>query len=129
MTKTDQDLDRLIAEALDAEDRQLLKDFGEEPGYFAQAFGVFRGKLAWVMWVAYIVNIVGAGIAIWAGWQMIQAEDAVAAIRWGVLVLAALQIGLYMKGGLLVHGEVNRVLRDVKRLELQVLRTKSRDAV
>ena len=56
MTHSSDDLDRMINEALDAEDREIFGELGEEPGYFAQAIGLFRGKLAWVMWVIYITN-------------------------------------------------------------------------
>jgi len=32
MTRSTQDLDRMIAEALDAEDREIFGELGEEPG-------------------------------------------------------------------------------------------------
>ena len=41
--------ERLIEQALSAEDRELLARHGE-PGYFSQAFGLFRGTLGWVVW-------------------------------------------------------------------------------
>lgn len=127
MSKSDKDLDALIKEALDSEDRALLDEYGEEPGYFAQAFGIFRGKLAWVMWVMYITNIAGAGIAIWALIKMLGTTDPVMTMRWGVLVLASMNVGIFMKGGLGLQGQINRVIREVKRLELQVARQQSRE--
>ncbi|MFY0636730.1 DUF6768 family protein [Maricaulis maris] len=129
MTTKTEDLDRLILEALDEEDRGILAELGEEPGYFAQAFGLFRGKLAWVMWIAYIVNIIGAGLAIWAAWKMFQTTDPVMTMRWGIAILVAVNVGLFMKGGLGLQMQNNRILRELKRVELQIARGQARDSV
>jgi hypothetical protein len=126
MSSNDSELDAMIREALDAEDSELLTRFGEEPGYFAQARGLFRGKLAWVMWLAYVVNILAVVVAIWGIWKMFQTTDPVMTIRWAVLILASQSIGLFMKSGLGYQMMTSRVLREVKRLELQILRDKAR---
>ncbi|WP_138511736.1 DUF6768 family protein [Maricaulis alexandrii] len=126
MTHSSDDLDRMINEALDAEDREIFGELGEEPGYFAQAIGLFRGKLAWVMWVIYITNIVAAGIAIWGAWNMFQTTDPVLTMRWGVLILVAVFVGLFMKSTLGYQLLSNRVLREIKRLELQLARGQAR---
>jgi len=127
--KTEHDLDRLITEALAADDQALLDELGEEPGYFQQAMGIFRGKLAWVIWVAYIVNILAAALAGWAIWKLFQTTDPVMTMRWGLLVLASMQVGLFMKGGLGLELQHKRMLREIKRLELQMVRHRSSDAV
>ncbi len=129
MTTKTEDLDRLILEALDADDRDLLAELGEEPGYFAQAFGLFRGKLAWVMWIAYIVNIIGAGLAIFAAWKMFQTTDPVMTVRWGVGVVVAVSVGLFMKNGLGLQMQHNRILRELKRVELQLARGQAKASV
>lgn len=126
MTRSTQDLDRMIAEALDAEDREIFGELGEEPGYFAQALGLFRGKLAWVMWVIYITNILCAGLAIWAAWQMFQTTDPVMTTRWAVLVMVSVFVGIFMKSTLGHQLLLNRVTREIKRLELQLARGQSR---
>jgi hypothetical protein len=129
MTRSHEDLDRLINEALDADDRAVLGELAEEPGYFAQAMGLFRGKLAWVMWLAYIVNILAVAVAIWGVWKMFQTTDPVMTIRWAVLILASQSIGLFMKSGLGYQMMSNRTLREIKRLELQLARRQARESV
>ena len=129
MTTKTEDLDRLILEALDEDDRGILAELGEEPGYFSQAMGLFRGKLAWVMWVAYIVNIIGAGLALWAAWKMFQTTDPVMTMRWGIAILVAVNVGLFMKGGLGLQMQNNRILRELKRVELQLARGQARGNV
>jgi hypothetical protein len=112
-------VDELIGRALTEEDRALL-DRHAEPGYLAQAFGLFRGPQAWVMWV---VNA-AAGIAFVAGayavWRMFGAIDALAAVKWGVLSLFLFQVTTLCKVFMGTRLEANRMLREVKRIELQV---------
>lgn len=126
MTGSDKELDAMISEALDAEDRDLLDQFGQEPGYFSQALGLFGGRLGWVMWMVYIVNIAAAGLAVWAGWHLFTATAPLEAIRWGIAALAAMQVGLFMKGYMGEQMQNNRVIREVKRLELQLVRSQAR---
>jgi len=112
-------MDDLIGQALSAEDRELLARHGE-PGYVAQAFGMFRGPWSWVMW---IVNIVG-GIAFIAGiysfWQVYGTTEVLAAVKWGVAGLVLFQMSIMGKSFMGVHLEANRMLREIKRVELQL---------
>lgn len=112
-------IDDLIGQALTEEDRALLASHGE-PGYLAQAFGLFRGPMAWVMWVVYAT----AGIAFLAGlyalWHMVAAIDALAAVKWGVGALFLFQLTTLCKTFMGSHMEANRLLREIKRVELQV---------
>jgi len=112
-------IDELIGQALTEEDRALLASHGE-PGYFAQAFGLFRGPMAWAMWA---VNIVG-GLAFLAGayalWQMTASAEALIAVKWGVGALFLFQVTTLCKSFLGNHMEANRMLRELKRVELQV---------
>ena len=54
------DVDQMIDEALDAEERDLLRSIGEEPGFFSQAFGMFSGPTGWVHVLLMIVQ--GCGV-------------------------------------------------------------------
>lgn len=120
--------ERLIEQALSAEDRELLARHGE-PGYFSQAFGLFRGTLGWVVWLAYLTGLAAfAGFA-FAFWQTWTASDALEAVRWGVLALLLFQYTAMIKGFLGSHMEANRTLRELKRVELQLslLRDAGRD--
>jgi hypothetical protein len=111
--------DGLIAQALSAEDRELLARHAE-PGYFRQALGLFRGSLGWVVWVSYLTGIaafVGVVLALWQTWH---ATDAIGAVRWGVLGVILFQYSAMIKGFLGTHFEANRTLREIKRVELQV---------
>ena len=79
-------IDDLIGQALTEEDRALLASHGE-PGYLAQAFGLFRGRSAWLMWVVNAASGLGFVAGAYAIWQMFGAADALVAVKWGVASL------------------------------------------
>ena len=112
-------LDELIGQALTDEDRALLASHGE-PGYLSQAFGIFRGPLAWVMW---LVNVAG-GVAFIAGayavWKLFGTTEPVAAVQWGVGALFLFQVTTLCKTFMGNQMQTNRMLREMKRLELQI---------
>lgn len=112
-------LDEMIGKALTDEDRALLARHGE-PGYLAQAFGLFRGRMAWVMWVAYAAGAIAFVIGAYALWQMVATSEVLSAVKWGVGALFLFQITTLTKAFMGSHMEANRMLRELKRLELQV---------
>jgi hypothetical protein len=111
-------IDEVIRRALFAEEQRLLSE-REEPGYFAQAATAsFRGPTTWVM------VILNAALAAFWMWKMSMAADAATAIKWGVSALVCFQLSMLFL--LLMHTlrgarmEANRLLREIKRIELQV---------
>lgn len=115
-------IDQLIDEALNAEERDLMHQIGEEPGYFSQAFGLFGGKLGWVTWVMMTAQIAMFAVAVYLALRFFQSEDMLEALKWGlpsaVLLIQALLIKLTLWPSL----QANRVIRELKRLELQIAR-------
>lgn len=112
-------LDEMIGRALTEEDRELLARHGE-PGYVAQAFGMFRGPMAWALWVAYAAGAVAFVMGAYAFWQMVTTTDVVAAVKWGMGALLLFQMTTLTKSFMGSHMQANRMLRELKRLELQV---------
>lgn len=113
------DIDELIGRALTAEDRALLASHAE-PGYFRQALGTFRGPTGWVVWVVYVMSTAAFVAGLWAMWRLWGSADPTDAVRWGVLALALFQVTMMSKGYLGTRMEANRMLREVKRVELQL---------
>ena len=117
-------LDRMIEEALDAEDRAILAQYGEQ-GIFGEIVGLFTGKFGpWNILTAVIQVIMFAG-ALYAGRQFIAVDDLPSMIRWGAL--AALLVAAMSTIKLMQWQQVqaNRVIREVKRVELQLARSKA----
>ena len=126
-TNTTDDLDRLIDEALDAEERELLSQIGEEPGYFSQTFNLFTGQLGWVTWLLMVIQGLMFAAGVYAAVNFFNANDPLEALRWGlpsaVLILMAAMLKLTLWPSL----QANRVIREVKRLELHIARSKVKD--
>lgn len=115
-------LDDLINEALSREDEELLNRFAGEPGYFRQAFALFRGRLGWVMWLVGIVQLLLFIGAIYAIVQMFGAGDLMTALRWGIGAVVLVQLSTLLRSFMGMHFEANRMLREIKRLELRLVR-------
>jgi hypothetical protein len=112
-------LDDLMTQALSQEDQELLARHGE-PGYFSQAFGLFRGSWSRVMWLVYFVVAVASGFAFYAFWQVNISSDALSAVKWATAGLVLVQFALMGKSFMGQHLEANRMLRELKRVELQL---------
>ncbi len=114
------ELDRMIREVLDDEDREILEKIGREQGYFKQAFGLFRGKGSWVNWVIMVSQIVMFLGGVFAAVQFFAASDPLEALRWGLPAAVLILAALVTKLSLMPVMQANRVLHALKHLEMQV---------
>jgi branched-subunit amino acid ABC-type transport system permease component len=110
----------MVDEALDSEERELLRSIGEEPGFFSQAFNIFRGRTGWVNIVMMIAQGVLFIAGAWAAWHFFKALEPVAQLRWGLPAAVLLIVASIMKMALLPRMEANRLMREMKRIELQI---------
>jgi hypothetical protein len=116
-----QDIDRTIDEALVAEERELLRSLDEQ-GFFAQAIGVFAGPTGWVSGVMMAVQAVLFVAGVWAGWNFFNAAEPVSQLRWGLPSAVLLILATMLKMALVPRMESNRLMRELKRIELQIAR-------
>ena len=115
----DAGLDAAIARALGEEDRALLARHGE-PGYFAQATGLFRGRLGWTSVLAYAVALIAFAVCVYAFWLAWSATHTLIAVKYGAVSVLAFQCAGMMKTYLGAQLQANRTLRALKRVELQL---------
>lgn len=113
-------IDDLINESLSERDEALQNELANEPGYFRQAFGIFRGKLGWVMWFVMSGQLIVFAAAVLCLWSLFEADSALAAVQSGVLAVILVQIMTFLRGFMGAHFEANRVLRELARLELRL---------
>jgi len=116
------DIDAMIDEALGDEERELLRSIGEEPGFFRQAWGLFAGPIGWVNGVMMAAQAVTFVAGIWAGWHFFAARDALNAIHWGLPAAVLVLVSLMIKLSVWPQMEANRLMRELKRIELQIAR-------
>lgn len=116
------DLDRMIDEALNVEERELLHSIGDEPGYFTQVWGVFGGPIGWISWLLMAAQLIMFAASIWMAIRFFNAADTLEALHWGLPSATLLILATMTKLTLWPTLQANRVIREVKRLELQLAR-------
>jgi len=117
------DLDRMIEATLNEEDRAFFARLQREPGYLGQVGGLLTGPLAWVNLLLMVVQAVLFLAGVWCAWGFFNATEPLAALHWGLPAVTLLIVGALLKIATLWPSlQANRVLREIKRLELQIAR-------
>lgn len=116
------DLDRMIDEALDAEERELLRSIGEEHGFFERALGMFGAGVHWMVALMMVIQTLLFVGGVWAAWNFFQATEAVVQLRWGLPATVLLLMSLAIKLAVAPAIHANRIMRELKRIELQLAR-------
>ena len=112
-------IDRLIEEALDGEEQALFRDTAREPGFFDQAFGLLGGRNGWVNGILVVVQAALFVGGLWAGWRFFEAETVLSALHWGLPAAVLVLMALIIKLGMMPELQANRLMRELKRLQLQ----------
>ncbi len=115
-------LDDLIKAALTGQDKDILKET-EELGYLALGLSQFGGKLGWVTWVIMVVQAVLFVTGVWCAIQLFASVEVLAAVKWGISSAVLMIMAVQLKLSLAPQMQADRVIREVKRLELLVVNT------
>ncbi|MBU2397653.1 MAG: hypothetical protein KKB87_09445 [Alphaproteobacteria bacterium] len=114
-----QDIDRMIEDALDGEEQALFRETDREPGFFEQAFGLLGGPNGWVNVVMMTVQAALFIAGLWAGWRFFEAETPLSALHWGLPAAVLVLASLIVKTAMMPEMQANRLMRELKRLQLQ----------
>jgi hypothetical protein len=123
--KTMTDTDRLIDLTLAAEERDLLRRIGDDPGHVQQALSLFAGRSGWVSGLLLAVQAAMFIAGLWSGWRFFEAEDALTALHWGLPSAVLLIMSLMLKLALWPVIQTHRLLVALKRLELLVVQSRA----
>jgi hypothetical protein len=111
------DLDQKIQAALQREgaDPELTR----EPNIAQEVItATFRGRHRALMTFAFIYTFALFIAAVWAGVKFYHAPDVSSQIQWGGLALLLMMMVAFIKVWFWLEMHTNRVLRELKRLEL-----------
>lgn len=117
-------IDEKIKQVLDKESKEIDELMLEEKGVFGMLGASFKGGNRYWLMVVYFFGIV-CGIAMaWTAYHFWVAEQEKQMIFYGVCFLAAMQAQLGLK--LWGFMEMNRIstVREIKRVELQLARSR-----
>ena len=114
------DHDRKLAEAMLADDADLVGGGPSDDSIFKDIAGTFRGKRGFFTWFAWFWGFVFAALMIYAGVRFFTAQEIEPKLNWGIVCLFSVIANGLIK--IWAWMEIQRVgmLREIKRLELRV---------
>lgn len=115
-----EEIDILIKDTLNQEESKFY-DALDEQNIIEMLFGLFKGKNAWLNILLNIVIVIFFGAFIYCGIQFFNAETTEGLIRWGLGSLTFLFCITTLKIFAWMQMDKNAILREMKRLELQVM--------
>ena len=119
-------LDEAIRQALSAEDAKALERYGSDSSLIQQVMEAFQGRTAMLNVLVWIVALVLFVASVYCGWRFFEAIDVPQMLRWGGATLLAVISLISAKLWFWQELKSNAVIREVKRLELQVARLAAR---
>jgi hypothetical protein len=114
------ELDRAIQQSLSAEDALLLDRLGADQALHRQVLATFEGRLRWINAAGWIAGFALFGVGSVFAWRFVQADDLREMLRWGAGAAVAFGGLALIKVWFWLELQKNAVVREVKRLELQV---------
>lgn len=113
-------IDDQISTALDEDDRAFLASLDEERGMFRQIGDSMHGPLGgWAKFSFAIAILIGIGLA-YSFFRAVTADDLQPMVGWGMTTLGLLIMQGFLKEWMFARMNMLSVLREVKRLQLQV---------
>ncbi|GAA4883157.1 hypothetical protein GCM10023311_01590 [Flaviramulus aquimarinus] len=119
MKTNSKDIDKLIKETLTEEEAKFYDDLDEQD-LFGMFRGLFKGKMKWLIIAMNIVNLVVFVLLIYCIVQFFHTEEINELIKWASAGFVCLLIGGMIKLYAWMQMDKNALMREIKRLELQV---------
>lgn len=119
MKKDIEKIDELIKEALTQEEAKFYDELGEQ-NLIEKLGNVFKGKTGWLAIIMNLFNLVIFGLLIFCVVQFLNTEVTNELIKWGTGIFACLIFMGMIKLFVWMQMDKNDILRELKRLELQI---------
>jgi len=120
MTYLDTRIDELTNEA----EQHLLRS-SQPHGWLGLVRSMRQGRLAWVFWITWATQVLFIVLGIIWAIKFFNATEVLPAVKYGLSAATALILGTLIKVGLAPHLHAERVLRELKRIEILVLAQRS----
>lgn len=114
-----EDIDLLIKETLTQEEAKFYDEL-EEQNVLEMVIGLFRGKNKWILIMMNVVTVIFFGLFIYCLVQFFDAIETKELLKWGIGSIAFLLGVSMLKVFAWMQMDKNAILREMKRLELQV---------
>lgn len=114
-----EDIDQLIKDTLSKEEAKFYDDL-EEQNLFQMITGLFKGKNSWIIILMNVVTLVFFILFIYCMVQFLNTEITNELIIWGLGGFVCLMVVSLLKLFAWMQMDKNALLRELKRLEIQV---------
>ncbi|TGV00295.1 DUF6768 family protein [Flavivirga rizhaonensis] len=119
MKNYNNDIDKLIKDTLTQEEAKFYDELDEQ-NVFQMVGGLFQGKNKWIMYLMNLMNLIFFALFIYCAINFFNTDITNEMIKWGIggfvflLAVSMLKIFAWMQM------DKNAIIRELKRLELQV---------
>ncbi len=120
------ELDDKIREALRTEDAELLDRVGGEPSMFELVMETFRGRHRWLVLLTVFWSLVFFVLAIVTAVKFFTTEDSRDMMLWALAFVFCMSAVSMMKVWFWMELNKNAIMREIKRLELQIAQLAAR---
>ncbi|MHA7059368.1 DUF6768 family protein [Aquimarina sp. M1] len=114
-----EDIDQLIKETLTNEEAKFYDELDEQ-NLLEMVGALFKTKNSWVIIVMFVVNLVVFGLFIYCLIQFLSTDNTNELIRWSAAGFFCIMITGMLKLFSWMQMDKNALLREIKRLELQI---------
>jgi len=119
MKKYNEDIDKLIKETLTKEEAKFYDELDEQ-NVLQMIGGLFQGKNKWIMYLMNLMTLILFALFVYCVIQFFNTKDISELIKWGIGSIVFLLGVSMLKIFAWMQMDKNAVLRELKRLELQV---------
>lgn len=114
-----EDIDKLIKETLSEEEAKFYEDL-EEQNVFQMLIGLFKGKNKWIIALVNAMILVFFILFIYCAVEFFKTDVTNELIIWGLGGFVCLTFVSMLKLFAFMQMDKNALLREIKRLELQI---------
>mgnify|MGYP000061857131 CR=1 FL=1 len=119
MKNDKESIDNLIKETLTEEEAKFY-DGLDEQNVLQMIFGLFQGKNKWLIILMNLVTVIFFGLFIYCLVQFFNVESTKELLKWGLGSIVFLLGVSMLKVFAWMQMDKNAIIREIKRLELQV---------
>lgn len=110
------DIDHMIQSALRGQPG--ADSLAGEPNLAEEVISAFRGRNRWLSTLMFVLTLLFFAAAVWAAVRFYGADSVASQLRWGGLTLLLFLVMSFIKIWFWLEMHSNRVLRELKRVEL-----------
>ena len=116
------ELDRKIRDALQAEDPDLAAEFDTEPSVFEMLAETLHGRRRWLSLLGGFLTLAFVILGVVSAVQFFRAAETRDLLMWAAACILCTSAVSMLKVWYFLEMHTNSLLREIKRLELQVAR-------